>query len=65
MLGRCRFLHPLGGFAILCADSAFGQSTLPVELPTRFELVVNRETANALGVTIPPVVMVRADRVIQ
>ena len=40
-------------------------ANLPVEQPTKFELIVNQKTAKRLGVTVPQEILMRTDRVVE
>jgi ABC-type uncharacterized transport system substrate-binding protein len=61
LLGVIRHSGVIAAKVLLGANPA----VTPIETPTKFEFVLNLKTANALGLTVPPSVLLRADEVIE
>jgi putative ABC transport system substrate-binding protein len=62
---RRAFIAALGGAAAWPVVAGGKPAELPVQALTKYELVLNNQTDNALGITFPPSVLARADEVIE
>jgi hypothetical protein len=59
-----RWRSGIGCRPFLAAGIGPGRNPIPIEQPTKFEFVIDLNTAKALGLTIPPSLLARADQVI-